>query len=148
MGIFIDRGVRYEDPDFVIKEEDKGKDEMIMFEPLEGVREIPNDALPEWEFNAVKTCVLPGMKEEKDDAAEANTHITGMYGLPEGVDGQFMVLRYAARTISIWILWYELVVIMDFLFFSVQHSCEEQGLYTMLATYQWTSFAIYAGGHH
>ena len=72
---YVDRGVRFTNKNQQNKPETgyDGEDEMLMFHPPKEVADIPPDAVPEWGFEALKTCVIPSTTYE-----EEQTEINGM----------------------------------------------------------------------
>merc|ERR1719295_1283711 len=62
--VYIDRGVRFENPKRKKEIEKDAQDEIFMFQPPDDVHNIPRDAVPEWGFNASRTCIIPIIKAE------------------------------------------------------------------------------------
>ena len=93
--VFIDRGVERSDV--------RQPDEVIMFQPPKDVRSIPHDAVPEWEFNAAKTCIIPSVprddnEDEKGDDGDKIGDITSVTAIPDTVDGQLLVLSFHVKS--------------------------------------------------
>lgn len=101
--VFIDRDTRLtkdEAPTDRAKGGRRGVDEVTMFEPIKEVRNIPHDAVPEWEFNAVRTCIVPKMKrndDEKEDGAQEE-HISAQHPISDYIHGQYLVVSFHVKS--------------------------------------------------
>jgi len=165
--MFIDRGTRLSDPEYV-KTENDDRDKVIMFQSPEKIAKngkgnvgiIPNDALPEWGLNALKVCVIPRKdrnEEEKkgDDDMDMEEHqhmigpIHAQTVIPHYVNAQMIVVSFQVPvkdSIRCWMMVngqatrFEAEDIIDTLprFFDCEKTATENG------TMDWTNNADYS----